>query len=88
MFSSYHVLASKFCPDILYLHQIHVILVFIVVVQILCVCSEVMAILNVLVIQVSLEMGKTVVLVSFKNYHTFSVESMPCCGFVTSWTHL
>ena len=71
---------------ILYLHQIHVILVSIAVVQILRVCTEVMGILNVPVIQVSSEMGETVVLVSFQNYHTFSVESMSyfiCCGFVS-----
>ena len=73
------------------LHQIHVTLVSIAVVQILRVCTEVMAILNVLVIQVSLEMGETVVLVSFKKYHTFSVESLSCFILMwlclTSWTH-
>ena len=49
----------NFALVFLYLHQIHVILVSIAVVKILCVCSEVMAILNVPVIQVSSEMGKT-----------------------------
>ena len=42
-----------------------------------------MALLNVPVIQVSSEMEKTVVLVSGKKYHTFSVEIVFCCGFVS-----
>ena len=52
------------------------ILVSIAVVQILRVCTEVMVIMNVPVIQASLELEDSGVLVSFKNYHTFSVETV------------
>ena len=52
------------------------ILVSVAVVQILRVCTEMMVIMNVAVIQASLEMETLGVLVSFKNYYTFSVETV------------
>ena len=59
LFSSY----CKHAPN--FVLQIHVILVSVAVVQILCVCTEVIVITNVPVIQASLEMEKSGVLVSF-----------------------
>ena len=74
LFSSY----CKHAPN--FVLQIHVILVSVTVVQILRACPEVMVIMNVLVIQASLEMEKPGVLVSITRCLWIVLF---CCNFVS-----
>ena len=77
LFSSY----CKHAPN--FVLQIHVILVSVAVVQILCVCTEVMVITNVPVIQASLEMEKPGVLVSITLCLWIVYLVLFCCNFVS-----